>query len=367
MNFKQLVQDYFTFSRNERKGITILLVIIFMLAVANKIIFHFETPGKIDTNLLNAPIVDHELVNDPVKTLVKQNNLFMFNPNTISKEALDSLSLPEGIKRNMLKYRQKGGRYYSENDLKRTYGVTDSIINKIKPFLVFEKEKVQQSKIKEKVKEIEIESELFNFDPNKSTDQDFLRLGLTNKQIQTIRNYQDKGGSFKKTADFLKIYGITPSQQTALIPYVVIPEKANITASKKAEVNFVKIEINGTDSIELMRLPGIGNKLSKRIIKYRDLLGGYYSLAQLHEVYGLSEHAFKQIEELVKVDTVKIKKVDLNFANWNELTKHPYIQKNIAGQIIKFRTKYGSIVQSSVLRDRGILTPGEYIRLRPYF
>jgi DNA uptake protein ComE-like DNA-binding protein len=83
-------------------------------------------------------------------------------------------------------------------------------------------------------------------------------------------------------------------------------------------------------------------------------------------VYGLSELAFKQIAESINVDTVKIHKIDLNFADWNELTKHPYISKNMARQIIKFRTKYGSFQGASVLRDSLILTKDEYIRLKPY-
>ena len=108
------------------------------------------------------------------------------------------------------------------------------------------------------------------------------------------------------------------------------------------------------------------NKLSKRIVKYRDLLGGFYSLEQLKEVYGLSEKTILQIEGMVEVDASKIHKVDLNFDNWKELAQHPYIQKNLAVQIIKFRTKYGSISEPSVLRDSMILNLNEYTKLRPY-
>ena len=54
MNFKQLIQDYFTFSRNERKGIVVLLILIFLLAVANKLIFYFEKPAKIDVALMDS-------------------------------------------------------------------------------------------------------------------------------------------------------------------------------------------------------------------------------------------------------------------------------------------------------------------------
>ncbi|HET6556880.1 MAG TPA: helix-hairpin-helix domain-containing protein [Prolixibacteraceae bacterium] len=355
MNFKQIVQDYFTFSRNERKGITILLVIFFLLVVANKVIFYFETPAKVDADLLNA---EFNLKVSPVN-LPKTGSLFMFNPNTIDRGALDSLSLPEGIKNNIIKFREKGGSYNSAKDFKKMYGVTDSIYRLVEPFLVLETKTVKPLSNKKPV-------ELFAFDPNTAGDTVFFRLGLTERQVQTIRNYQQKGGMFKKSSDLFRLYGIPDSQKLALAEYVVIKEKPG-SKIETNETERVLIEINGTDSIELKSLPGIGNKLSKRIVKYRDMLGGFYSLEQLKEVYGLREETIRQIEGLVKIDPEKIHKIDLNFADWNELAAHPYIRNSLAQQIIKFRTRYGSISDPSVLKDSMILNKDEYERLKPYF
>jgi competence ComEA-like helix-hairpin-helix protein len=364
MNFKQIVQDYFTFSRNERKGITILLVIIFLLAVANKVIFYFETPAKIDAALLDTTRNDLNMSKDSVVNLATTNKLFRFNPNTINRDALDSLSLPDGVKRNILKFREKGGKFYSETDFRKIYGLTDSIYDQLEPFLMFENKTPKPALTN--LSPLKISSELFPFDPNAATDKDFTRFGFTEKQIKTIRKYQSKGGNFRSKVDFFKIYGISESQKIALADYVIIEEKGNIKKIKNAEVIEIQIEINVADSIELMKLPGIGDKLSKRIVKYRDLLGGFYTLAQLKEVYGLSEKVIQQIEGMIKVDRGRIHKVDLNFADWNELAKHPYIQKNLARQIVKFRTKYGSIHEPSVLRDSMILNIDEYTRLKPY-
>ncbi len=364
MNFKQIIQDYFTFSRNERKGITILLVIIFLLAVANKVIFYFETPAKIDVALLDSVNNELNLVKDNTKNQAEKNILFRFNPNTINQAALDSLFLPKEVKRNILKFRDRGGRFYSVTDFRKIYGVTDSIYNKLAPFLIFENELVKPASIK--LTPEKLNSELFAFDPNVTTDKDFTRLGLTEKQIQTIRKYQGRGGSFRSKADFYRIYGISESQKNSLNEYVIIDEKRNPDYEKRTEVDKIQIEINAADSIELMKLPGIGDKLSKRIVKYRDLLGGFYSVVQLKEVYGLSEEVIRKIEGMVKIDPARIRKIDLNFADWNELAKHPYIQKNLARKIVKFRTKYGNINEYTVLRDSMILNIEEFARLKPY-
>jgi len=360
MNFKRLVQDYFTFSRNERKGITILLILIFLFAIANKFIFYFETPARIDTNLLDSASHELGLISDSLNQTRPSKKLFIFNPNTIDSIALDSLNIPESVKFNLLKFRKKGGKFISRTDFRKIYGVNDTLFMRIKPYLVVDTD-MNQSEFGL------IKHELFQFDPNRATDTDFQRLGLTVKQIATIRKYLNKGGNFRTKEDFSKIWGISNSQKKALIEYVVIEEKMKIVAEEKVPVKQIVIELNSADSVTLKLLPGIAGKLSKRIVKYREILGGFYSLNQLKEVYGISDQTFLQIKDKLTIDIRKIRKLNLNFADVNELSKHPYLQKNLARQIIKFRTKNGKICDLSVLRDSMILNIDEYNRLKPYF
>ncbi|MGE5393369.1 MAG: helix-hairpin-helix domain-containing protein [Candidatus Saccharibacteria bacterium] len=356
MNFRQIVQDYFTFSRNERKGITILLVLIFLLALANKIIFYFETPAKIDIQLLNAQLPAIKTTSSVGST---KGSLFAFNPNTIEKKALDSLALPDKIKSNLIRYRDRGGHYYSAKDFRKMYGMTDSIYTIIEPYVRIETEVAPPLSKK-------ISRTLFDFNPNTASDSIFLCLGITEKQIRTIRNYQNKGGHFYSAADWLKVYSISESQKKELLPYIKIEKEGFSASDKRFALSDPLIEINSSDSVELMKLPGIGTKLSKRIIKYRDLLGGYYTADQLREVYGLKEETIDLINKRIKVDGTKIKKVDLNFSDRYELARHPYIGKDNALLIVNFRTKYGFIANPSVLKDSLILTKDNFERLKPY-
>jgi DNA uptake protein ComE-like DNA-binding protein len=356
MNFRQIVQDYFTFSRNERKGITILLALIFLLALANKIIFYFETPAKIDTQLLNEELLSTKTTSPKEN---KQVSLFSFNPNTIDKTALDSLALPDPIKSNLIKYRAKGGHYNSAKDFKKMYGMTDSIYNAIAPYLKIDMEVALPASKK-------ITRKLFYFDPNTASDSTFLCLGMTEKQIRTIRNYQNKGGYFHNSTDFLKIYSLSEAQKKDLLTYIKVEKNELLASSARIIMKEEIIEINSSDSVALMKLPGIGTKLSKRIIKYRDLLGGYYDLEQLKEVYGLKEETMNLIDKRIKVDHTKVQKIDLNFSNPYELSRHPYIGKEKAAMIIRFRTKYGYITNPLVLKDSLVLKPEDYERLKPY-
>ena len=83
MNFKRFVQDYFTFSRNERKGIAVLLILIFLMGIANKVIFYFEKPARIDVNLLDSASLKLGEFSDSLNQVATQKKLFSFNPNTI--------------------------------------------------------------------------------------------------------------------------------------------------------------------------------------------------------------------------------------------------------------------------------------------
>lgn len=360
MNFKQLIQDYFTFSRNERKGIIVLVVLIFLLAVANKAIFFFETPAKIDAVLLDSARHELGLAIDSINQKEALQTLFAFNPNTIDSVALDRLAIPQSVKINLLKFRDKGGKIYSNTDFKKIYGVTDQVYNQVSPYLLLGNESNQQVMTAKA-------SELFSFDPNTTSDSEFLRLGFSNKQITTIRKYLDKGGIFRNKADFFKIRVISENQKRILSDLVVIESGQNVSQGEKSAVNAPVIELNSADSVQLKQLPGIGSVLSKRIVKYRDLLGGFYSINQVKEVYGLSEQTIRQIEEKVTLDKSRIRKLDLNFADVNELSRHPYLKKNLAAQIVKFRTKNGSFRDFSILRDSMILNIDEYNRIKPYF
>lgn len=360
MNFRQIIQDYFTFNRNERKGIVVLLVLIFLLSVANKVIFYFETPTKIDVALLDSASHELGLAIDSINQKESLQKLFLFNPNTIDSVALDSLNIPESIKLNLLKFRSKGGKFYTKTDFRKIYGVTDQLFIQVSPFLLLENDFAS-------VKSKSSASELFSFDPNKTTDSEFLRLGFSDKQIATIRKYLDKGGVFRDKADFFKIRVISENQKRILADWVVIESIKMDEPKRKVAIKSSTVEINSADSIQLKQLPGIGSVLSKRIVKYRDLLGGFYSVSQLKEVYGLSEETISLIEGKVKVDVSQIKKLDVNFADANELSRHPYLKKNLASKIVKFRTKNGSIRDLSILRDSMILNIDEYNRIKPYF
>jgi competence protein ComEA len=128
---------------------------------------------------------------------------------------------------------------------------------------------------------------------------------------------------------------------------------------------FCRVELNKADSASLESLPGIGPVFSKRIVKYRNLLGGYYSIMQLNEVFGMKPEILTKIQALLSVDTLQIQKLDINKAGFKEINAHPYISYEQTKMICKARLR-GNFVSIRQIEDMKIFTPEELVKIRPY-
>ncbi|WP_276500666.1 helix-hairpin-helix domain-containing protein [Terrimonas pollutisoli] len=220
---------------------------------------------------------------------------------------------------------------------------------------------------------------LFFFDPNKISAEEWKRLGLRDKTIRTIQNYLSKGGQFKRKEDLQKIYGLRQNEYEKLEPYIQIPGES---AEKKNEVSdksnfpvinksFVKaghspVEINIADTSAFISLPGIGSKLAARIVNFREKLGGFNSIEQIRETYGLPDSTYQKIKPHLKLDNVGIKKINLNTASIDALKLHPYIRYNIANAIIAYRNEHGSFSSIADLKKIMLITDDVYNKISPY-
>jgi DNA uptake protein ComE-like DNA-binding protein len=117
----------------------------------------------------------------------------------------------------------------------------------------------------------------------------------------------------------------------------------------------------------LLPLPGIGPVFAGRIIKYRDLLGGYVRVEQLGEVYGLQEVTLDLIRDLIVIDTVPIRKICMDSASFGELLRHPYLDLEQVKALVAYRDFKKNISSLDELRENFILEDSSIKRLTPYF
>jgi DNA uptake protein ComE-like DNA-binding protein len=150
---------------------------------------------------------------------------------------------------------------------------------------------------------------------------------------------------------------------------MAISETRVMNTQKRESRNYQKrpvIDLNGCDSASLEALPGIGPVLSSRIIRYRKLIGGFASVDQLREVYGLPEETFNMISPRLRADSLDVRKISINKADYRELIRHPYFKKNEAASILKYRELKGSITNIGVMIENNLISPETMKKIRPY-
>jgi DNA uptake protein ComE-like DNA-binding protein len=211
----------------------------------------------------------------------------------------------------------------------------------------------------------------FRINPNSAGKEDWLRIGLTMKQTQTILNYRKKGGNFHSAADFAKMYCISDAEFRILKPYLILkPEKEFGKRSpgpdpKTPEKAFQHVELNSADTADIVDKLLLPHWLASRILKYRDLLGGFYRPSQLFEVYGLDSIKMLTCMDFIEVDTLYMRKLSINKANFKTLLRHPYLSYEQTKKIIELRKK-GPIKTNRELVKRKILTENQLKKIKPY-
>ena len=223
-----------------------------------------------------------------------------------------------------------------------------------------------------------IAGKLFYFNPNTASAEDFQRLGLREKTIQTILNYRSKGGRFYKADDLERIYGLRHEEFERLFPYVQIETKTTVpkettgftsTSTSKSEIkkteNFV-IDINSADTTEWKKLKGIGSKLSQRIVNFRSKLGGFVTVDQVAETFGLPDSTFQKIKPQLQFSETGIKKINLNTATIDDLKGHPYIKYALANAIVQYRAEHGNFKAITELQKLGAIDDVLYKKIAPY-
>ena len=233
----------------------------------------------------------------------------------------------------------------------------------------------------------------FDFDPNTTSVAQFEALGLPKFIAERIEKYRSKGGKFRKKEDFAKIYGILPDTYERLEPFINLPSADDESlrtpqaqaAGRISDVNLdnkivetkitevfakpitkqpIRFDLNTGDTTDFMKIKGIGSGYAKRIIKFREMLGGFANAEQIRETYGLPPET---VEEILKYGFLKdgVKKLKINQLSLSEL-RHPYIKYLQAKAIIAYREQHGKFKNSEDLKQIKILDEATLLKISPY-
>lgn len=309
--WREFLKDYFNFTKKEREGIIYTVAFILIL-----IIFSFLSPY-----FINREPIDHSEFEKEIAQLRTDSSTKKLYASNADDE------------------------YFNDHTSDRF-----SKIKKVKAFF---------------------------FDPNTATVSDWLRLGIKQRTAETIQKYIAKGGRFHQPEDLKKIWGLSKADVDRLLPYVSIkitkpeypqPEKKIYTEESYSFTPraIQKVDINLADTTAYIALPGIGSKLSKRIIAFREKLGGFYSIDQVGETYLLPDSTFQKIKSYLMMNGSSVKKININEASIDEMKNHPYIRYNLANAIFQYRQQHGNFNSAEQVKKILIVTDEIYLKIMPY-
>ena len=302
-------KDWLALSKREQKGLMVLSGILFMLIIyylVTPLIFH---PANSSTDKdLQQWIDSLNKINQQHITPPAEDSVFFFDPNTASITYLEAIGIKGEALINLLKFRESGARFKKPEDILNIYYLDSALAHDL-------------------LKHIKIDSSM-----------------------------PEKGISYQKT---------NAGSQTTKEKNRYQTQKRPKTKEKIKDPSFV-IEINSADTAEFALLNGIGPVLSKRIVAFRKALGGFYSPEQLKEVYGISAETIERNISHLQVDTLLLKKIDINKASLRKLKAHPYIGFYLAKDIVEYRKKNYPVRSIKEIFSLKYFTPKERERLSEY-
>lgn len=211
---------------------------------------------------------------------------------------------------------------------------------------------------------------LFPFDPNSLGLDGWQQLGLSRRQAESVLRYRERGGRFRKKSDLAKAYGIGPEKARILGPYALLPDSLPHRASFRSTTKsprWTSVELNQADSVSLEALPGIGPGLAGRIIRYRERLGGYRSLDQLREVWGVDDSLYAFIAPRLSVDSsASFRRLKLNTDSLEVFGRHPYVGWKLGRVIINYRKQHGPFQEVEGILRTGLIAADNFRKLAPY-
>lgn len=368
--------DFWYFSRRERNATLILLltlIVLFLLPAVYRSLP--DEPSESEKQAFRKAILEFEEKRVAMATPPKVADLFYFDPNTADETLLSALGLPTNTISTIIKYRNKVGRFTQAEDLQQIYNLDSADFNRIRPYVRIAEQSPTKTTTPVTLPTISIK--LTSFNPNKAGTEQLLTLGLSKKVVRNIEKYREKGGRFRRPQDLKKIYGMTEADFVRLEPYIQLTDsktkspEEETTATEFQKVPSVavneqlSIDVNRSTAEDWQQLYGIGPVLSGRIIKFRDLLGGFHSIDQVAETYGLPDSTFQSIREHLQHSPIN-KPLNINKMTEEDLKSHPYIKWQQARVIVAYREEHGPFREPADLKQVLALDEAFINRISPY-
>ena len=305
--WKKFLRDYFTFNKRERNGLLVLLLIMVLITLWPTVYTAYDKG-----DLEKVPVVqltldslkpedkksmfDKSYSDTPLTALEAEYSsesnaanpteiiLFSFDPNTLDADGWRRLGIPEKNIRTILKYKDKGGKFYKKEDLKKIYGLRESDYNRLEPYISFPQkpifENAEKKETERKVENIRTPLELNTADSMALLALNGIGPALTSRIIK----YRNKLGGYVMVEQLREVYGLLPES------FEQVKGQLQVDASKVKKLN-----INTVTTNELKQHPYFRNPLAAMVISYRDQHGSFAQPQDLKNIELINDSVYQKI------------------------------------------------------------------------
>ncbi len=359
-------------SRRARLSERVVGLVLLMLIVSVVLSILFMSKPKVDHDSRSvANTAEADVVVADTTIIYK-----CFDPNEADYRTLIEAGVPRKVAVGIIRWRESGKVYTIKEDIALVYNVSDSLYFALEPYIVIGEEYRAKPKAKPQPQDdndnrpvererhkLSVELEPFMLD---TVSCGYLRaLGFTVREAELVLRYRDMIGGYRSFEEFEECYAVDSVMSARLRGYVLFPERDSVVGygyHRREQ----KVEINSADSLTLIGVNGIGPKSVVQILRYRELLGGYYSPMQISELEVVTESNFIKILPQIWCDTARIKKININFAAPKALETHPYLTSRMLRKIINKRDLKGGWSTIDEMIEDNIFTREEANRIAPY-
>jgi len=315
-------KDFLSFTRREQRGLIVLFIII-IVVIGIRIVCQLMIPPVdfsqyvFDVTAIEEIAAESSDADETVLCLHRS-----FNPNTITREALISYGVDRKVADNWVAYLQNGGSFRKKEDVRKIYGLQEGVYQQLKDFMDLGSDEQIEPKA-----EILLSDRWIDLN---SVDSIGLKaFGCPNGIIDSLLLLKE---------DFWFPARIRQSLLCQWNYDSLLKVKKTLEPRfKNSAEDFFVIGMNLSDTADWAALPGIGPVLSRRIVVYRNRLGGFIQVDQLKEVYGISPILFDQLQPYLRIDTISLRTININTASLSRLRNHPYLDYYKARAIVDGR------------------------------
>jgi competence ComEA-like helix-hairpin-helix protein len=353
-------KDFFYYTRGEQRGVVVVLFLIAVVFLI-RITLPYWSVQKDLTEEEKLFVAQIQAVNDSInhtKSLFIKDSLFSFNPNEVTAEELNKLGFSKYQQSAFLAYREKLGSFKNINQIHKVYGLDSAFVHKLADSIIWDLKPKAISTANTTAVSVEpIVWIDFNKEDTAFYEQYIVSSVVKDSVLKILDDY-----TIVKSLPLSKVKSYSDEQ---ILAWLRNNRKQKYKRVQKNVPNDFIIELNAADTLELKQLRGIGSVLSNRIVKYRNSLGGFYTVEQLKEVYGISDGVFEQIKEHVTVDIAGLKKFSIDKDSISVMSRHPYFKYKQVIVLVNHYRKEKSLRKSDVLNLQ-VISAEEWEKMRHY-